>query len=554
MSTVQPLQPAKPARRSQWARRWGILQANWSYQSRQFFETSTLHGVRYISEKRTPLHERLLWFVCTAGGMMAALVIIDSLWDKFQTSPTITGLDSDYHNWDVPFPALTMCQKDPANESLIAEYVNQKWPDAEDDKKEYYSQFLAALANVSYEGLPSLLPFVQDAELPQTGLREMAFAVFSQCHVFTQCAYKQSLEDDAKDCCSFLHPIFTENGFCYSFNLNHTMKDMPGYTPPAHFHESFIEETDSRWSFSFDTEDTVNNSVSVYITSSRDLPGADIAPQHVWNKRVSKLMFVPKMTYTVDGARQLSMRQRGCVFFDEIHLRVSPDYYTFSACVRQCRMDKVVKACGCLPFFYTLLPNQRYCKLRELKCVIDILDTVSNAKLKCPCMLGCEHTVYDMEKPHEAGGESSDEGQGSTGVEVGFLSWPLTRYKRDVLFGQVDLLVAIGTIAGLFLGFSLLSGVEIVYLFTLRAWCMMHTDRQHLEELAEEYSRQEKQPVDLTLRPAFLGKSQPQSAGAVAVVAPASPSKMAAQGMPPMWRRSQAKRGAKEVVEYPYLH
>lgn len=61
------------------------------------------------------------------------------------------------------------------------------------------------------------------------------------------------------------------------------------------------------------------------------------------------------MTYTVDGARQLSMRQRNCVFFDEVKLRVSPHYYTFSACVRQCRMDKVVKACGCLPFFYTLL-------------------------------------------------------------------------------------------------------------------------------------------------------------------------------------------------------
>lgn len=58
-----------------------------------------------------------------------------------------------------------------------------------------------------------------------------------------------------------------------------------------------------------------------------------------------------------------------------------------------------------------------------------------------------------------------------------------------MLFGQVDLLVAIGTIAGLFLGFSLLSGLEIVYLFTMRAWCMMHTDRQHLEELAEDYAR-----------------------------------------------------------------
>lgn len=121
---VSPV-PTGASRRSRWSRNWGILQANWSYQSRQFFETSTLHGVRYIAEKRTPLHERLLWFVFTVGGLMAALVIIDSLWDKFQTSPTITGLDSDYHSWDVPFPALTMCQRNPANETLIAELVDQ---------------------------------------------------------------------------------------------------------------------------------------------------------------------------------------------------------------------------------------------------------------------------------------------------------------------------------------------------------------------------------------------------------------------------------------------
>lgn len=90
--------------------------------------------------------------------------------------------------------------------------------------------------------------------------------------------------------------------------------------PP--FREDFIEETDARWSFSFESEDPVNNSVGVstnspyadryhvgntrvtaelvsspqvYISTSNDLPGAEVNPQHIWNKRVSKLMFVPKV-------------------------------------------------------------------------------------------------------------------------------------------------------------------------------------------------------------------------------------------------------------------
>ena len=50
-------------------------------------------------------------------------------------------------------------------------------------------------------------------------------------------------------------------------------------------------------------------------------------------------------------------------------------------------------------------------------------------------------------------------------------------------------LVAFGGIAGLFLGFSLLSGVEVIYYFTLRAWCMIYRDREHLEELQEEFDK-----------------------------------------------------------------
>lgn len=62
-------------------------------------------------------------------------------------------------------------------------------------------------------------------------------------------------------------------------------------------------------------------------------------------------------------------------------------------------------------------------------------------------------------------------------VSVEYLTWPIIRYKREVLFGWVDLLVSFGGIAGLFLGFSLLSGVEVIYYFTLRAFCMLYQNR-----------------------------------------------------------------------------
>lgn len=68
-----------------------LFRRSFLYQTKEFFNNSTLHGVRYIAETNRPFAERGIWFCLTAIGFIAALVIIVSLWEKFQTNPTITG-------------------------------------------------------------------------------------------------------------------------------------------------------------------------------------------------------------------------------------------------------------------------------------------------------------------------------------------------------------------------------------------------------------------------------------------------------------------------------
>lgn len=68
---------------------------------------------------------RFIWFVCVSVGTIATMVIIVGLWEKFQTNPTITGLDTDFHDWDVPFPAVTLCWVHPSNESDIQTYIEK---------------------------------------------------------------------------------------------------------------------------------------------------------------------------------------------------------------------------------------------------------------------------------------------------------------------------------------------------------------------------------------------------------------------------------------------
>jgi acid-sensing ion channel, other len=88
-------------------------------------------------------------------------------------------------------------------------------------------------------------------------------------------------------------------------------------------------------------------------------------------------------------------------------------------------------------------------------------------------------------------------------INIEFLTWPIIQYKREVLFGWVDLMVSLGGIAGLFLGFSLLSGVEIIYYFTMRAVCMLYKDKENLRQLEKRKLLRPPIRYDLDLTPKF---------------------------------------------------
>lgn len=72
--------------------RWKLIRTNLNHQTKELLDNSTIHGVRYMNENGRVFIEKFMWFCCISFGFVAALIIIDSLWEKFQTNPTITGI------------------------------------------------------------------------------------------------------------------------------------------------------------------------------------------------------------------------------------------------------------------------------------------------------------------------------------------------------------------------------------------------------------------------------------------------------------------------------
>ncbi|XP_045514063.1 sodium channel protein Nach-like [Pieris brassicae] len=468
-----------------------LLGTTLRHQTTEFFENSTLHGVRYIAEKERPFCEKFMWFSFTAIGAIATCIIIVSLWEKFQTNPTITGLDTDFHNWDVPFPAVTICDRNAVDDELLQEYIEKTWGSEAPPNAE---ELLRWISTLSYQSIATrALEFTKDESVNTLDPKDAVFNIVRHCeNIFYDCEWK----GDSEECCDLVAPVFTEMGFCYAFNSKHAEKSWPWQPQSEQFTEAFIHETDAKWSFLFNSfrNDTI---IDVYIHSTEEMAGLEQTIQHSWDRRVEKVSFSVKHTYTTEDARQLSIRQRRCIFADEQKLETS-NVYTYTACMRQCRMQRSRSLCKCVPHFYPTIKGYRYCTIRELECIAQHAKTITDVT-RCNCELGCTHTVYEVEKLTAI--DASKSSATTNSLETEFVSWPMVRYKREVLFGWVDLLVSFGGIAGLFLGFSLLSGVELIYYFTLRACCALVRDADTLREERATRLAKPKPPHDLSLVP-----------------------------------------------------
>lgn len=127
----------------------------------------------------------------------------------------------------------------------------------------------------------------------------------------------------------------------------------------------------------------------------------DIEPQHIWEFTVDRISFSVKQTYTTENTRQLSIKQRHCIFEDEVKLSI--DYkYTYTACTRQCRMDTSKSLCGCVPHFYPETKKYRHCTIIELSCVAKNVKSILSVD-KCGCQLGCFNAVYEVDKLNDNG-------------------------------------------------------------------------------------------------------------------------------------------------------
>jgi acid-sensing ion channel, other len=197
-------------------------------------------------------------------------------------------------------------------------------------------------------------------------------------------------------------------------------------------------------------------------------------------------------------ARDVSVVQRNCRFPEENYVEVHK-YYSFSACSVQCRKDEQVRLCDCNSHVMPNTDPRKHCDINGLVCLNEhyedlsiVIAAWSKARRRkgivCDCMPSCNEV--DILMIHETRDNIySGALEPFSIIEVSLANLPTERYKRNVVRGKLDLVgkthemldcfnfnnelfvhtVSIGGSTGLFVGASLLSFVEIIYYFTIRA-------------------------------------------------------------------------------------
>ncbi|XP_076665413.1 sodium channel protein Nach [Andrena cerasifolii] len=160
--------------------------------------------------------------------------------------------------------------------------------------------------------------------------------------------------------------------------------------------------------------------------------------------------FIVDITYTTPDIRYLTLRQRECYFKQE-------GVRSLNDCEMNCFIDRLLARCNCLPWFLSSI-DKAECPVSKYSC----LNNTSANTNQCKCWISCDHTSYTVKGMIKS----------TTNVtRIMLRKWPTALYKREMRFGYLDLLVSFGGIAGLFLGYSLLTSVELGYYFSLRTYC-----------------------------------------------------------------------------------
>uniref|UniRef100_A0A182YAL4 Uncharacterized protein n=1 Tax=Anopheles stephensi TaxID=30069 RepID=A0A182YAL4_ANOST len=477
---------------------------------RQYCLNTTIHGLKYIGTVSLTWCERAYFFLTFLVVTACSIYFISKVYIKWQSSPIIIGLNPiATHIKNIPFPAVTICNMNQVRRE-VAERIEER--------------------TLEQTVLQSICSIDGDYNVTQyegkwSAVKKLLLSSTQPCSgMLKACRYAKQREK----CSEIFQSVFTDEGLCCTFNTLDTVHMFQNATAPSIFPaevsngsgrfrpilwtpEQGYGEPPTNTTYPRVIAGTgvtmglamvLDANVSDYYCSSTSSTGFKIIfhspaetpkitdyAQYIPVGSENRIIITPKINDAADQIRKVAQSQRQCVFGSEANLSYY-SVYSRNNCELECEARLILENCGCVLYYLPKLCEEtKICSRANARCYEQIRSSIAftaNTSIVCTCLPGCFEISYipDVTTAELQVGkfgirenlldEVKDEEYAKKNLALIYIFVKDTYYRsftKGELVGFTDFLSNVGGLLGLFLGFSIISLIEVIYFVTLRPYC-----------------------------------------------------------------------------------
>ncbi|XP_065163273.1 pickpocket protein 28-like isoform X2 [Atheta coriaria] len=469
----------------------------------EYFVSSTLHGLKYVGDDSLSTFERLYWLAAFIAGLCFAAYFIVSIYAKFETSPMVISFNPKlvFIN-TIPFPAITICNVNLALRSKAIEI--------ERNGNATQRELLGDLCNSQYGQHADEINAANATDWHT--IQAFTVNVNQKCDDLVKvCKWNGVIVK----CNDFINSVLTDEGYCCAFNqlpLNMTLRG--NFSDRGSFPKKIIN-----WNAEYGYDDSDNDTYPFRATGQGQALGlslvldAQLAEYHCTstnsigfkmllsapNERPrvadvgfllspgveARITILPDVKDATEGVKNIHIDKRQCYFARERHLKFFL-VYTEKNCRLECISNYTMERCNCVPYYLPRNPENPICDRSKEECsnlAISVIDRFTPERLACRCLPSCHDISYkqdgmstgSIEAKYDTVNQDLLENVStqyfSENMAVAHFYFEMDKYTKQTkseMYGFSEFLSNTGGLLGLFLGFSFLSAMEIVYFILFR--------------------------------------------------------------------------------------
>ncbi|XP_076678005.1 pickpocket protein 28 [Andrena cerasifolii] len=490
---------------------------------KQYCTNSSLHGLRYVGDSNLTILERVFWIISFTLAVLTAAYYIWFLYQKWVSTPIIISLSPESVSLDeFPFPSVTICNMNNVKKSEAVR-INA----GTDDRKKLMLEDRCSIENLTHFDL-------DDSAITWNSMLHFMINVSQSC---TEMLHLCQWHGNVTECEKIFNPSMTDEGICCNFNSVH--RKYMFYNPrdwsdlnitfpftsidwnPETGYDENVAADSIPWrpygagQFYGLTLVLDADIEEYYCSSSASVGFKMLLHNPVETPKIAEFAFTvtpgeetrvivaPRISTASKSIISVPQRKRKCFFTSERKLRYYRTY-TQKNCVLECEANFTQKICHCVQYYMPKSSNTPICEKKDDACATDarramelklyddesgITSINASETRSCNCYPGCFEINYNVEisqsklVPNFNIAENYVKTskkyftENMAVVHLFFVDSQFTKYMKNELFGFTEFLSSTGGLLGLFMGFSFLSLVEIIYFLILRMWCRLYKNR-----------------------------------------------------------------------------